>query len=307
MRTAVAVVGAGVNIQAAAIEGLADQDDWQQLIEKIAVHIEIGPKMLARLPVSHLAKWELLLRLWADRHELEPFEAEQKLQTFVCQELREQETRYSAFELYSEFAEARFRDIISLNFDRRIALSSGREKFVVGPKRCPEGSHGEALYRHSLIPHDAGAVTRIWYPHGDTRKASTLKLGVRKYGFYVVTLRESLGETDDQWRYKRSWLQSDDYGIKEVSEAGTWVHRFLSRPLVFIGCGLSRDEWPLWSLLRERDLVCPDQVVMYLTAGRETEEERNLLRLNPLLQVKVVRFPSFAELWTTVRETLASQ
>jgi hypothetical protein len=307
LRTAVPVLGAGVNIQAAAIEGLEDQDDWRLLIEKIAGHIDLPKRELARLPLSHLAKWEILLRRWARSKGQEPFKAEQTLQKFVCEDLREQEARCRSFKLYSEFIEAQFHDIISLNFDRRLALSSDREQFDVGPERCPEGSHGEPLYRHSLVPHEGGGETRVWYPHGDTKKTSTLKLGVRKYGFYVVTLRESLGETGTYWRYKPSWESSLEYRRPGRRSAVTWVDVFLSRALVFIGCGLSRDEWPMWSLLKDRHHLCPGQVALFVTAGPETDDERNFLRLNPLPELRIVRFASYTKLWSRIRETLADR
>jgi hypothetical protein len=146
-----------------------------------------------------------MLRLWARFFKIEPYQAEFQLQQLTCKYLRSLGTATSEKGLYSEFSNARFRNILSLNFDRRIALSFPRPHFKVGPTPCPEGSHGETLYRHDLLGHVDGTQTRIWYPHGDTRKFSTLKLGVRKYGFYVVTILEARSNFSDYWRFKPSW------------------------------------------------------------------------------------------------------
>jgi hypothetical protein len=53
--------------------------------------------------------------------------------------------------LYREFAEAGLADIISLNFDRRIARAAAKELFDNGPKNPREGPKGRTLYRHSLV------------------------------------------------------------------------------------------------------------------------------------------------------------
>lgn len=251
MRKAVPVLGSGVNIQAARVAG-RKEDNWSGLLARIAEAMSIPAASLENFPVSNLAKWESMLRLWARKRGIEPFQAERELQTFACTHLKECEKAGADSVLYRGLIDARFLDIISLNFDRRLALSSGRAKFKVAPKQCPEGAQGEPLYRHDLVAHSSRLQTRIWYPHGDTAKAATLKLGVRRYGFHLVLLEESRFRFGNTWRVKKSaeeaYATSPAYDNKILK----WTKCFLTRDLVFIGCGLSSDEWALWWMIRSR-------------------------------------------------------
>ena len=190
LRTSVPILGSGVNLQAARAEG-SNEDDWAGLLARIARELNLDPGAIDKLPKPHLFRWEAMLRLWARIKQVEPFEAEVQLQKITCAYLRSLEAVGSARALYREISAARFADVISLNFDRRVALSLRGCRFMSGPNPCPEGSHGETLYRHDLLAHAPDVHTRIWYPHGDTKKFSTLKLGVRKYGFYIGTIGEA--------------------------------------------------------------------------------------------------------------------
>jgi hypothetical protein len=266
-----------------------------------------------------------MLRLWARVKEIEPFQAELQLQKLACDYLRSLEAIKSQNSLYREFSNARFNDIISLNFDRRIALSFPRPQFKSGPAPCPEGSHGETLYRHDLLDHADGAQTRIWYPHGDTRKWSTLKLGVRKYGFYVGTISEAKGGHNpgysDSWRHKRSWDQWDDLrrqtweqrdGLRDNKLKSTskrnqkpsrYLDPFLNGAIVFIGCGLSFDEWPLWSLLRIRATVSGRRPPAYLvTGGGMLPEQSCALAYHG---IEILSYPSFDHMWDDLRSAIA--
>jgi hypothetical protein len=146
-RSCVPVLGSGVNIQAAAMEGVKDTDDWTGLLWKVGDEIGLTKARFRKLPGNPLAKWESLLRGWAMRKKVDPAKAEKELQKFVCLELRAQEKVTKHHGLYGEILDAGYRDIISLNFDRRLALHSGHERFY-GPSRRPGlPAAGEALYR----------------------------------------------------------------------------------------------------------------------------------------------------------------
>lgn len=115
-----------------------------------------------------------MLRQWAAHKKVEALRAEEELQAFVCDELRSQEKTSAHDRLYGEFLNAGFGNIISVNFDRRIALHSRREKFDAPERR-------DTLYRHSVVND-----TRIWYPRH--AKSATLRLGVRKYSTFIGPL-----------------------------------------------------------------------------------------------------------------------
>jgi hypothetical protein len=300
VRTCVPVFGTGLNLQAATVEGYKDRDDWWQLLVKIGKRINISEKELQAHSSSNLALWETLLCIWAERMGVYPYKAEGQLQTFVCEELKRQEKECQNFRLYRDLATAGFEDIISLNFDRRIAMSCQSHKFVAAPSPCPYGGHGESMFRHSTVQPSPATTARIWYPHGDVKKATTIKLGVRKYGFYIGIFREHLRQLGDSWRYKPNSVQARTATEKSLSrcDAPTWFDLILHRPLVFVGCGLLADEWPLWWLLRMRGLryrsVAPTYYITIRKPGDVSPPHFNLLS-----GMRVVSFESPQELWDT--------
>jgi hypothetical protein len=254
-RSCIPVFGTGLNIQAATLAGYPHKDDWRELLAKIGARVLPPGRSIDSLPRDQLALWETLLCLWAKKIARYPFKAENELQHLICEELRAQEADSRSFALYRQIVNAGFRDILSLNFDRRIAQSGVKGSFDSGPSPSPLGSHGESIFRHSVVPLESGAPTRVWYPHGDVKKAATIKFGVRKYGFYVAVLREYVFGRDGAWRYhssSRQHLADAEVKANLLHEAPAWVPLFLTRPLLFIGCGLSPQEWPLWWLLRHR-------------------------------------------------------
>jgi hypothetical protein len=298
-RSCVPVFGTGLNIQAAAGEGLRRWDDWADLLAKIGARIGITGNDLTRLPRGHLALWEALLRAWAGHMGVYPYQAEAQLQTFVCDELREQEKECAGFRLYRDIAMAGFADIISLNFDRRIAMGSKSNKFCVGANSLRYGSQGESLFRHSTVLQSNRMTTRIWYPHGDVKKANTVKLGVRKYGFYIGTFREHLHHLDNSWRYKPNSKQvkTETGEVKTPADAATWLDLMLQRPLVFVGCGLSADEWPLWWVLRERGGRGSNAAPTYWLAIQDKKMGSTPPHFSLLPSLRVVSFGSPEQLW----------
>lgn len=303
----VPIVGSGLNLQAARIEN-KQEDNWSGLLQQIAIEMDRKIEWLETLPHSNLSRWESMLRFWATKNGIEPYQAELQLQKFTCNYLRQREEKSSNWKLYREFASARFKDIISLNFDRRLALSWNKLKFITAPSKCPEGSHGETLYRHDLLSHKTEGQTRIWYPHGDTKKYSTLKLGNRRYGFYVVTFEESMHHFGDKWRFKRNAFQVD-IEQPEYSQIPKWTDVFQSRNVAFIGCGLSLDEWPLWWMIRKRSLAnissgrANKAHTYYITA--EMDGQNGFLqKILKQYNIEVINFASFSEMWECIRETL---
>jgi hypothetical protein len=144
----------------------------------------------------------------------------------------------------------------------------------------------------------------VWYPHGDVKKAATLKFGVRKYGFYIAVLREYvLGHSGD-WRYRTSSLPhlvQPNVKARLLRETPAWVPLFLTRPLLFIGCGLSPQEWPLWWLLRHRRKMgaAPALCLAISSSGIP-------LHLRALPEVETIVFDTPADLWAAFLGALAA-
>lgn len=309
-RTAVPVLGSGINIQAAKVEGLKE-DDWSGLLGRIAAAIGVSEELINSLPRSNLARWESMLRLWARTKGIEPYQAEAQLQKLACEHLRTCEEAAVGWQLYRELLAARFLDIISLNFDRRIALSSKSTKFINAPSACREGPQGESLYRHDTVTHPAGGRTRVWYPHGDTNKFATLKLGIRKYGFHLATLEESRQDFGADWRVKRNPEHSGYSSDSEIlsRRAPKWTDVFLMRDLVFIGCGLSLDEWALWWMIRRRSLVATvgnaasQPRAFYVCVGAPGDGALRMLFGQH--RISTIQFGSFEALWNAVRMAIS--
>lgn len=307
----VPVVGTGVNNQAASIDQSDAEDDWASLVNGVAAETGMSAKERHALPHSFLAQWERLVVRTAQSRGIEPFQAERLLEKRVVAGLRDREAEAGAHTLYREFADAGLADIISLNFDRRIARAGAKETFVAGPKRPREGPKGATLYRHSLVAGHHGTHTRVWYPHGDTRRIETLRLGVRKYGFHLGLLQEHVYGSDSDWRnpvssaaiYFGTYVEPDRPRYDEDAEsAPTWVRVFLWRPLVFIGVGLSPDEWSLWWLLQLRDDE-DRSPAYYAHVGSLDAALRHELEM--IAGVEPVRFGSYDELWSRIRGALA--
>lgn len=311
----VPVVGTGLNNEAARIEAADADDDWASLVDGIAHDTGMTAAERAELPQSFLARWERLVIRWAQAHQLEPFQAERQLEKRVVERLREREQAADQRMLYREFAEAGLADIISLNFDRRIARAAAKEIFDSGPKDPREGPQGTTLYRHSLVTGRDGATTRIWYPHGDTKRTETLRLGIRKYGFHLGLLLEHIHKGTADWRdpwatkvINLPWYvapendDSDDYEEKDDRRV-SWVEVFLERPLLFIGVGLSPDEWSLWWLLHLRADQTTATPAYYAHVGSLDARLRHILPT--LAGLEPVRFRSCDDLWSRVRGALA--
>jgi hypothetical protein len=318
-RVCVPILGSGVNLQAAHAENVSKGDDWEGLLRKVAARIAMSDEAFERLPTSNLAKWETMLRQCAMERGIEPFRAEGVLQKLVRDELREQERTTSHCRLYGAFLGARFHDIVSLNFDRRLALHSERETFRSAPKRRGIRAVDETIYRHSKVSHDGSVATHIWYPHGDTKSFSTLKFGVRKYGDYInglerqraslmAKLRNPNSPSADKTRLTLQDFDRVNRCTGTRAKWITWPKILLMSPLVFVGCSLAFDEWPLWWLLhqRARILATFDEKLrppaLYLHVGSLPSN----LQGNPC-DLRPVGFDSFEELWTVVCGTLSEQ
>jgi hypothetical protein len=315
-RTCVPVLGSGVNIQAAIVDGRHCIDDWEGLLRRVAREIRMSDADFECLPKSNLMRWETMVRQCAMAENIESYQAENALQKLVCQELREQEQASAGSELYGELLDAQFFDMVSLNFDRRVALHAARERFHPAPSGQRIRGADESIYRHSVIGHGDGAETRIWYPHGDTKKMSTLKFGVRKYGDYIAGLEQQRRSTMARW--KDASRESGEAGLlppatfENFLRCGesqqrwlTWPAIFLTCPLMFIGCSLAWDEWPLWWLMHQRARIHAHfparerPATICLCVGKLPEN----LQGQPA-GLEVVQFSSFDGLWAVVRSSL---
>jgi hypothetical protein len=220
----VPIVGAGFNREA------AGGPDWRELIRRVAGE-EHAPAIESL--DSMTSRWEALLRRHAALRDLPTPAVEAELQRDVVRYLRRFEAHASKRGMYRDFLALGFRDVLSLNFDRSLPLAAGGQRM---------------RGRTSLARRAEVAGTRVWFPHGDTLRAQTLKLGVRQYGRYVAALarayeamKEAQHDAGARWR-----------DVVREHPALTWDWLVYNSPVVYVGCSMTADEWPMWWVLHQR-------------------------------------------------------
>jgi hypothetical protein len=295
------VVGTGVNVQAARLANCSRAEDWDGLLNQIAIETGMDPAEAALHPTSPLATWEALVVQWAEHHQLDPYEAEGQLHKRVVEGLRALENTAPRDGLYRAFVDAAFCDMVSLNFDRRIALAADKEVFLPGPADPHDGPSARTFYRHSQFTANGHRTSRIWYPHGDTRLVETLRLGVRRYGFHLALIREHLGGLAPGWRDGRRREEGCNNDVGH--EGPSWVEIFMTRPLLFLGCGLSRDEWSLWWLLQQRAAHPTSEPAYFAFVGDLVDSVKCL---GPARGLVPVEFSSHDRLWEFIQGAFAA-
>lgn len=248
-RAIVPVLGSGLNVNAC-----GGAEDWDGLLDRVCARVGLPDRDAPG--GSMTARWESLLAHLAGARGLAANKAETSLQREVVTALEELERGFAARPFYGTVLDGGFRDVISLNFDRRLPLHA-RVRGVVAPRRR-KPPRDPSLFRHAIVLRN-GVETRIWFPHGDTASRSTLKLGVRAYGRYIADLEWARGRHKRRERIFHGETGGDAPAwrahVRRADGSGelTWLDVLLASPLVFVGCGLSADEWPLWWALHQRD------------------------------------------------------
>ncbi len=311
----VPVIGSGVNTQAEYIEGSKQALNWDTLIKQIISESGISVSKFPELPDSFIRKWETVLRVVAvNTRGYRPYLTERDLQKKVQGILTNYEKDSQHNSLYTTILSSGFKDIISLNFDRSLSLAGGAKS--IKSLSNENSKDGVTLYRHSVVSQPTND-TRIWYPHGDTKRLDTIKLGVRKYGNYINWIEGLRGHYMNHWyeeddiyckNHRRLWIPPSEWDkiVRTWTNPSSWVNIFKSAPLMFIGCSLLPDEWPLWYLLNQRARQTafldqkgspdnrPETVV--LSAGKT----RPAHLLNEPEYIVNIHFDTYDKLWKSV-------
>ena len=295
-RVVVPVLGSGLNLQAAREVG-SQAVNWEQLLRDIegdeGITWPSGP------PRSMTGRWEGLLQR---QHQRQASEREEELAGLVADALDDQTdliweaARGSAPPLYRRLLSAGFRDLMTLNFDDRLARSSAEARLFkpgspAGQRLRREARFGVLRQLYQRWHLRGPGFTRVWQPHGRTDAPATILLGVARYGRSIESLdlawqRFKSAERDfsrgrrrdrdlfDQPTPRRLWSRPQRDAWLELRRApGPWTLRgkptsravyrrpfdalswldvFMISPLLFVGCGLGNDEFPLWWSLHQR-------------------------------------------------------
>jgi len=227
----VPVLGAGFNAQARKSLG------WRDLLVRVANDLGLGFEVPPGEEIvgNTTLVWEAMLAEVASRSTQSPYLVERALERHVRTVLAHEYPPGGATrDLAERLASARFRDVISFNFDLG---------FHVAPPGWVrrEAGHYDPVRDHAL--HGTGA--RVWYPHGSVTDAASLQLGIRKYGLLIRRLELA------RRAHKRAGRAADK-GRGQNAVPGSWVDVAMQAPLVFLGMSLGREEWALWWFLNQR-------------------------------------------------------
>ena len=220
------VLGTGFSAQA------RKRLDWRDLLVRIAQDLALTLQVPAPQDISGNTTlvWEAMLTEIAVAKNIQPGKAEDRLSRHVAKVVAKEFPPGGATrELAERITGAHFADIISFNFD--LGVHAQRPVFVRAKKRQFDPVWDHAIHTES------GA--RVWYPHGSVTDGLSLQLGQRKYGLLIHRLEAARA------------------AFKQAEKAGrpprpSWIAMGMSRPLVFLGMSLGREEWALWWFLNQR-------------------------------------------------------
>lgn len=253
--TLVPVVGTGFNAQA------RKRLDWRDLLVRVGHDLGLTLEVPAgeQLVGNTTLVWEAMLTEIAQKSRQKPYRVEAELERHVrAVLLAEYPAGGATRELAGRLSSARFRDVVSFNFDLGFHLSTPTWVREREDRFDPVWDHA--------IHAESGA--RVWYPHGSVLDADSLQLGQRKYGLLIQELeraRRGHKNAEEAMRKalfprKRRSLDSDAYTPEEREavwdaqrpHAKSWLSAAMTSPLVFLGMSLGREEWALWWFLNQR-------------------------------------------------------
>lgn len=245
------VLGTGFNAQA------GRSISWLALLEKIQAEAGVSLKLPGddAIAGNTTLVWEAMLLELAHSTQRRPSEVEADLQRTVAKVLRATYQVGGVTAAFArEFLQLGFEDVISFNFDEGLHTAPGR------------WSHKPAaldpLISHCVLQEGA----RVWYPHGSVVAPDSIQLGLRKYGVLIRALERARGA----YKSREDFLMGKIFGRPERDaepstmaqrrklwsahrqSAQSWLSTAMNAPLLFIGLGMGREEWPLWWFLNQR-------------------------------------------------------
>jgi hypothetical protein len=294
-RTAVLVVGDGVNIQALCKEPSANKHAWSQILRRIAQRAGLSSTEFQQLPQSTPLLWDILVMKRASHTKTNVDAADLELCKELAVELDRLEHLRSDYPLYQRIGSAWFENIISFNVDRRLALSGEGDAFV--PQ---DGLNGDPVFfRHDVLIRD-GRATRIWYPYGDTKNPKTFRLGRGSHADMVRRLEDLRTYLMMDWvGYERKLRLPDIVYRERLQHLSTWYDLFFLAPLIFIGVRLTLESWPIWWLLhqRARNFVPFENELVPATLYLKAKGEDCPELLGEPCEIQTIEFDSHNELW----------
>jgi hypothetical protein len=130
-------------------------------------------------------------------------------------------------------------DVISLNLDTVAERMLGEWKSPAQRVRSD---------KPQVIAKANGERVRVWHPHGDHRRPTSIRLGLRHYASLTP-------QVDKARRIAKSLERGQGYDAAKkhaLESPESWVELMLHRPLLVLGASLSELEWDLWQSFVDR-------------------------------------------------------
>jgi len=160
-------------------------------------------------------------------------------------------------------------DVIVLNFDLIIEILLIK-KFKTKGIQVKKTKACKLRYR--LIE-----GMNFWHPHGDIYCPSEIQFGLRNYG-------KGIKSVEILRNFYKKFEKEPNIEEKEIERS--WYSALLDNPLIFIGTGMTMDEWTLWYALttRQRNFARNGVTQPVYTLLKDDSHER----LRSFLEVKSI-------------------
>ena len=255
---------------------------WVHLLKSVAT--------AAKINVSHIdfsdpiLAWEQLVmeRTYGSTNNKTAYLAEKDLRSAASKILNLEAEKLLGAYIQSEIA-INFKSfsgyILNLNFDHLLDISIGihyRKSANIPISKIPQLAsvhrrNAISLYRRWTLHGDNRGSVTVWHPHGSYSDASSIRLGMRDYGFQPACYasafdafkkweREVIGcdvnsktQTDAEYdKLLFALSQMDNLRNITFKPYDNWITRFMISDISFIGAGLSQSEIGLRWLLVQR-------------------------------------------------------
>lgn len=277
-RSLMVVVGSGLHRHLPHAKGLRSTtllQNWKALLEAAyGATVEGGRPWDALCHEDDTATWETMVVEWIraqDRGTAR--DAERALNAAIREQITEAlaEADAALADLGPRLRAARYHDVATLNFD--LALDRALRLAGCGAGLRERSADSHVQYRLRFCIQREGR--RLWHPHGvagHNLRRESIQLGLMGYGETLAALNQRAWEhrnarasfvsehrDEDAGGYWTPGLHADwvEHVRQNAETYPTWLDRFLTTDVAFVGCGLSRAEVDLWYALhvRQRELL----------------------------------------------------
>ena len=279
MQRMVLMIGSGLHKQVLQTQ-MSPLSSWTVLLDAVA---EMAKIKIPNEISSPTIRWEAMVTaivdqgrtssIWRKRSkgisypsQLNASQGEKKLREFACKIITDSacvvQCTYDRDPIVN-LIRARIKqggiDVIDFNFDW--LLLGGKPKFKGSSKGKPtpeskklRGRIGDQRLIRDFWQEGEDGSARIWKPHGHVGRPTSLRLGLRDYGFQPVLYQQAFAEYKGSQRLQKVKKASFSSRaiIKSLDTPKSWIEPFMDLPVRIVGLGISPEEIGLRWLFVQR-------------------------------------------------------